>query len=111
MDIFLWVYKLKRLFFLYCFIVCVFNIVVGVFVDVKKYCLLFFGCGGIECCIDNVFYLGNRSVNFKLRLDCIDLEFYVEFKKIVKLLVLLSDSKIDIFYCCINFFRIYVKFW
>lgn len=91
------------MFFLYCFIVCVFNIVDGVFVDVKKYCLLFFGCDGIKCCIDNVFYLGNRSINFKLRLDCIDLEFYIEFKKIVKLLVFFSDSKIYIFCFCLVF--------
>lgn len=111
MDILLWVYKLKRLFFLYCFIACAPNTVVGVPVDAKKHCSLLSGCDGIECCIDNAFYLGNRSVNFKLRLDCTDLEFHVESKKIVKSLASLSDSKIDTFYCCINFFRTYAKFW
>lgn len=92
-------------FFLYCFIVCGRNTVVDVPVDAKRHCSLLPSCDGIECCIDNAFYLGNRSVNFKLRLDCTDLEFHIESKKIVKSLSSLSDSKINTPCHCYAFYQ------
>lgn len=91
------------MFFLYCFIACAPNTVDGVPVDAKKHCSLLPGCDGIKCCIDNAFYLGNRSVNFKLSLDCTDLEFHIESKKIVKSLSSLSDSKIYTSCLCLAF--------
>lgn len=89
------------MFFVYLFKACAPKTIVPV--KAKEHCSLLPDCDGIECCIDSAFYLGNRSINFKLKLDCTDLEFHIESKKIVKSLASLSDSKIDTFYYCFKF--------
>jgi hypothetical protein len=61
--------------------------------DGRKHCRYLPECNGIECCFDNAFYLGNRSVYFMLKMDCTNLEFQIESKKIVKSLATLTDSK------------------
>ena len=72
--------------------VCAANKVDGVTTEGQAHCALLPECDGIECCFDNAFYLGNRSVYFKIRMGCTDLEFHIESKKIVKSLASLSDG-------------------
>ena len=71
---------------------CAANKVDGVPTEGQTHCALLPECDGIECCFDNAFYLGNRSVYFKIRMGCTDLEFHIESKKIVKSLASLSDG-------------------
>ena len=71
---------------------CAANKIDGVPTEGQTHCALLPECDGIECCFDNAFYLGNRSVYFKIRMGCTDLEFHIESKKIVKSLASLSDG-------------------
>ena len=72
--------------------VCAANKVEGVTTEGQAHCALLPECDGIECCFDNAFYLGNRTVYFKIRMGCTDLEFHIESKKIVKSLASLSQG-------------------
>lgn len=72
--------------------VCGNHTVANVTTEGQEHCALLSECDGIECCFDNAFYLGNRSTYFKMRMDCTNLEFQIESKKIIKSLTSLSDG-------------------
>lgn len=81
-----------NLFILYCK-ACAPRTIESVAADGRKHCKHLPDCSGIECCFDNAFYLGNRSIYFMLKMDCTNLEFQIESKKIIKSLATLTDGK------------------
>lgn len=50
-------------------------------------------CLGLECCIDSAYTLGNRSIYFKIRVDCTNIEYQIESKSVTKSLAALTDGK------------------
>ncbi|XP_062582876.1 uncharacterized protein LOC134244633, partial [Saccostrea cucullata] len=64
----------------------------GIPLAMQKYCKYLSDCSGLECCFENEFSLGNRSLYFMVRLDCDHLVFQIENKKVQKSLKALSND-------------------